>query len=220
MDENNNVRIFDDGKIRSVWNENGYRRLYSVVDVIALLTESRDPRHYWTVLKERLKEGGNETVTECERLKLPVADGKMRYTDVADTERILRLIDHIPSKRAEAFKRWLLKNEKNVIDEQSKRKAKQLFDSGTIERIEVGTTEGLREIHEYLFGGPCPFAGKIRGQYISKRGFEFANALYLHDNIEKIEKMKEDTFDEIVTKYIEMNIAHPFLEGNGRSTRI
>ena len=218
------ISIFDDRQIRSVWDGDGGRWLYSIVDIIAVLTESNNPRHYWTVLKKRLAESGNEngheTVTNCERLKLRAADGKMRETDVADIGQILHLVQFIPSKRAEPFKKWILKNKQNTIDEQSKRKAKQLFDTNAIEEIEAGTTKGLQQIHKCLFGGLYPYAGKIREQNISKGGFKFANAMYLHNNLEKIDRMPETMFEEIAAKYIEMNIAHPFLEGNGRSMRI
>ena len=98
--------------------------------------------------------------------------------------------------------------------------AKQLFDTGSIDKIEVGTVHGLTQIHKYIFGDFFPFAGKIRQQNISKGGFKFANALYLHENLNKIDKMPESSYDEIVSKYIEMNVAHPFMDGNGRSTRI
>lgn len=220
MSDKDTIRIFDDKQIRSVWDEKGNRWLYSVVDIIAVLTGSENPRKYWSVLKTRLKAENNQTATFCSQLKLPAEDGKMRMTDVADTEQILRLVHRIPSKRAEQFKKWISKNEQNTIDEQSKQKAKHLFDTGTIETIEVGTTKGLQQIHKYIFGGLYSFAGKIREQNISKGGFKFANSLYLHQNLKKIEEMKEGAFEEIVEKYVEMNIAHPFMEGNGRSTRI
>ena len=214
------VRIFQDKEVRSVWDEDGQRWLYPVVDIISVLTESGNPSTYWRVMKKRLKDDGNETVTECNALKMMAPDGKMRMTDVADTEHILRIIQLIPSKHAETFRRWISKNERNTIDEQSKQKAKQLFDTGEIDSIEVGTVRGLMQIHKYLFGGLYSFAGKIREQNISKSGFRFANALYLHENLVKIESMPEYDFDDIVSKYAEMNIAHPFMDGNGRSMRI
>nr|WP_315005826.1 Fic family protein [uncultured Capnocytophaga sp.] len=106
------------------------------------------------------------------------------------------------------------------IDAQSLQKAYKLFESGAIDQIEVGTTQGLCEIHRYLFEGLYDFAGKIRLQNISKGGFRFANAMFLHAILPVIDLMPENTFEEIVAKYVEMNIAHPFMEGNGRSTRI
>ena len=106
------------------------------------------------------------------------------------------------------------------IDEKSLQKAFQLFESGDIERMEIGTTKGLQQIHKYIFGGLYDFAGKIRDKNISKGGFRFANALYINEILPKIEQMPENTFEEIIAKYVEMNIAHPFMEGNGRTMRI
>ena len=108
----------------------------------------------------------------------------------------------------------------NEIDKKSLENAKDLFSSGEINKIEIGTIKGLQQIHKYLFDGLYDFAGIIRKENISKGNFRFANTLYLNEALKKIEGMPESTLEEIIAKYVEMNIAHPFLEGNGRSTRI
>lgn len=108
----------------------------------------------------------------------------------------------------------------NDIDKHSLENAKRLFSSNDIQAIEVGTIKGLQQIHKYLFDNLYDFAGIIRKENIAKGNFRFANSLYLEDMLKKIETMPETTLEEIIDKYVEMNIAHPFLEGNGRSTRI
>lgn len=106
------------------------------------------------------------------------------------------------------------------IDKNSLENAYRLFESDDISKFEIGTTKGLIQIHEYLFQGLYDFAGHIRTKNISKGGFRFANALYLKEILVKIEQMPETNFEEIIAKYVEMNIAHPFMEGNGRTMRI
>ncbi len=109
MVKKNFIKLFGNDKIRAVWDEEQEKWYFSVVDVVAVLTESPNPQTYWRVLKKRLKDEGNETVTNCNGLKMPAADGKMRLTDVADTEQLLRIIQSVPSPKAEPFKMWLAK---------------------------------------------------------------------------------------------------------------
>ena len=114
----------------------------------------------------------------------------------------------------------MTENSKQNIDELSLQKAERLFETGDIRKMEVGTAKGLCQIHRYLFDGLYDFAGKVRTLNIAKGGFRFANSLYLDAILPVIEKMPETTFEEIIAKYVEMNVAHPFMEGNGRATRI
>ena len=111
------IQIFGNNKIRSVWEPDQEKWYFAVVDVIAVLTESENPQTYWRVLKKRLKDEGNETVTNCNALKLPAADGKMRLTDVADVQQLLRIIQSVPGKKAEPFKVWLSKVGSEILDE-------------------------------------------------------------------------------------------------------
>ena len=213
------IRFFNDQEVRAAWDYDSNRWLFSVVDVIAVLTDSKNPRNYWKVLKHRLTKAGNELVTNCNQLKLVASDGKRYLTDCLPQDELLRLIESVPSKHASAFARWLITGE-NQIDSKSRDKAYQLWDSTMLQTIEVGTARGLQQIHAFLFGGLYDFAGQIRQKNIAKGGFQFAVSRFLGETLAQIEQMPETTIEEIVDKYVEMNIAHPFMEGNGRSTRI
>ena len=151
--------------------------------------------------------------------KLTSRDGKRYLTDIIDEEGIKQVLLLIRYKNNDALTKWL-KGLMNPLDEQSKEKAYELQESHILDDIEVGTTKGLQQIHAYIFGGLYGFAGKIREKNISKGGFIFANSIYLEETLKQIDNMKEDTLENIIAKYVEMNIAHPFMEGNGRSTRI
>ena len=111
------IKVFHDKKIRTVWDDEQEKWYFSIVDVVAVLTDSVDPAAYWRKLKQRLKKEGNETVTNCHALKMQAADGKMRLTDVADTEQLFRLIQSIPSPKAEPFKLWMAQTAKERLDE-------------------------------------------------------------------------------------------------------
>lgn len=209
------IRFFDDIPVRAVWNEETSKWWFCAVDIAEALTNTKNPRVYWATIKRR----NPQLLAICKQLKLPARDGKTYLTDVIDGNGVNTLIAVIPSKKTAVFMHWL-KTMGTTIDEQSKQKAYSLFEDGVINDIEVGTIKGLRQIHAYIFGGLYDFAGQIRTVNISKGGFLFANALYLDETLKTIEDMPEDTFEKIVRKYVEMNIAHPFREGNGRTTRI
>ena len=117
MVKKNSIKLFGDDKIRAIWDDDQEKWYFSIVDVIAVLTESPNPQTYWRVLKKRLKDEGNETVTNCNSLKMRAADGKMRLTDVADTEQLLRIIQSVPSPKAEPFKMWLAKVGADRLDQ-------------------------------------------------------------------------------------------------------
>ena len=155
----------------------------------------------------------------CRQLKLTAKDGKRYMTDVIDEDGLNLLFAVIPNKKSKVFINWI-KNMGTSVDEQSKRKAYALFENGVINDVEVGTVTGLKQIHAYIFGGLYDFAGQIRKLNISKGGFVFASVGYIDETLKNIENMPETSLEEIVKKYVEMNVAHPFMEGNGRSTRI
>jgi cell filamentation protein len=216
------IRFFDDRKVRAVWDEKNSKWWFSVLDIVAVLLNQNDyakTRNYWKYLKAKLKKENSELVSATTQLKLVASDGKLYLSDMLDYNGIIAMGKQFPSKSANRFIEWFTYSDK-TIDGKSKQKAYNLFESSFIDAIEVGTTKGLQQIHAYLFGGLYDFAGQIRQKNISKGGFQFAAARYLDASLRKIEQMPESSFDEIVDKYVEMNIAHPFMEGNGRSARI
>ena len=153
------------------------------------------------------------------KLKIVAADGKHYNSDALSAEDIVLLAKHYPNNRASKFLDWFTYSD-NTIDGQSRKKAYTLFESGLLNSLEPGSMKCLQQIHAYLFGGLYDFAGQIRNKNISKGGFTFANCLHFPTVIPTIERMPETTLDEIADKYVEMNVVHPFMEGNGRSTRI
>lgn len=158
-------------------------------------------------------------VSVTTQLRLLANDGKRYLSDVLDYDGIIALGKEFPGKRANRFIDWFTFSDES-IDGKSKTKAYALFESSLINSIEVGTSSGLQQIHGYLFGGLYDFAGQIRQKNILKDGFQFAVSHFLGNTLQQITAMPESTLDEIVNKYVEMNIAHPFMEGNGRSTRV
>lgn len=216
------IRFYNDHEVRAVWNEEKSEWFFSVLDIIGVFNKQDDyekNRNYWKYLKAKLKKENSEVVSATTQLKLMAPDGKMRLTDVMDMDGIKSLAVSFPNTGAVAFLEWLT-NGDNSIDGQSRKKAYTLLESNLLDTIEVGTTKGLQQIHAYLFGGLYDFAGQIRTKTISKGGFTFCVAQYLPQQLKVVEGMPESTFNEILDKYVEMNVCHPFMEGNGRSTRI
>ncbi len=216
------IRFYNDREVRAIWDEENAKWWFSVLDVIGALNNQDDyqkNRNYWKYLKTKLKKEGNELVSATNQLKLSARDGKKYKTDVLDSDGVILLAKSVPNNKVTDFLDWFLYSD-NTIDGQSKKKAYTLFESGLLDSIEPGTVKGLQQIHAYLFGGLYDFAGQIRTKTISKGNFTFCLAQYLDNALQLIERMPQNTFDEIVDKYVEMNVAHPFMEGNGRSTRI
>ena len=216
------IRFFADKEVRAVWDDEKAKWWFSVLDIIGVLRGEDDykkNRNYWKFLKTKLKKENSELVSATNQLKLTAADGKKYLTDTFDYDGIIELAKNFPSKQANRFIEWFTYSDE-TIDGKSKSKAYALFDSSLLATIEVGTVKGLQQIHGYLFGGLYDFAGQIRTLNIAKSGFQFAMARYLPETLKQIEEMPESTLEAIVDKYAEMNVAHPFMEGNGRSMRI
>lgn len=216
------IRFFNDREVRAVWDNEQSKWWFSVVDIVGVLNEEPDytkTRNYWKYLKAKLKKENKQLVSATTQLKLTAADGKKYITDMLDSEGIIELSKNFPNNKAMKFLDWFLYSDTS-IDGQSKKKAYSLFESNLINEFEVGTTKGLQQIHAYLFGGLYSFAGQIREKSISKGGYQFVYAQHLNTTLQRIDAMPHSTLDEIILKYTEMNKAHPFMEVNGRSTRI
>lgn len=213
------IRFYKDREVRAVWDEDKSQWYFSIVDIVAAITESPRPRVYWGTVKNRQKEEHSQLYSKCIQLKLTSADGKKYATDCFAQEDIEAVVKTLPAKNTMDFLDWFTYSD-NTIDGQSRKKAYTLWESNLVADKDVGKVKALQQIHAYIFGGLFDFAGKIRTKTIWKDGTLFCRAEYLKQNLEKIEAMPETTFDEIADKYVEMNVAHPFMEGNGRSTRI
>ena len=219
MNQKITIRFYKDSKVRAAWNEEQNKWFFSIVDIVAAITESPRPRVYWGTVKNRQKAQYGELYSKCIQLKLLSADGKRYATDCFAQEDIIEVVKTLPAKNTTAFLDWFTFSD-NSIDGQSRKKAYTFWEGNIINEDEIGSVKALQKIHAYIFGGLYDFAGQIRTKTIWKDGTLFCRAEYLQHNLEQIELMPESTFDEIVDKYVEMNIAHPFMEGNGRSTRI
>jgi cell filamentation protein len=222
MGQKKSIRFFNDRQVRAVWDEDHSKWWFSAIDIVRAINDEEDYqkcRNYWKYLKSKMAKDGVQLVSVTNHFRFEAPDGKQRASDALDAQCVQTLAKHYPANRANAFLDWFTYSD-NTIDGQSKKKAYDLFESGLLDSLEPGTVKCLQQIHSYIFGGLYDFAGQIRTKNISKGGFTFANALHFPTILPAIELMPETTFDEIADKYIEMNVAHPFMEGNGRSTRI
>ena len=216
------IRFFNDREVRAVWDEDRSKWWFSATDIVRAINDEDDyvkAGNYWRWLKKKLNDDGIQLVSITHDFKFRAPDGKQRAADALDAKCVQTLAKNYPNNRARAFLDWFIYSD-NSIDGQSKKKAYSLFESGLLESMKAGTVECLQQIHAYLFGGLYDFAGQIRRKTIWKDGTLFCRAEYLMENLRKIEAMADGTFDEIADKYVEMNVVHPFMEGNGRSTRI
>lgn len=216
------IRFYNNREVRAVWSEEENKWYFSATDIIRAINDEEDyvkAGNYWRWLKKKLAQQGIQLVSGAHEFKFLAPDGKKRKADVLEDKSVQTLAKHYPNNRANEFLDWLTYSD-NSIDGQSRKKAYTLFESNLLDEIPVGTVQGLQQIHAYLFGGLYDFAGQIRQKTIWKDGTLFCRAEYLLENLRQIESMPDTTYDEIMDKYIEMNVAHPFMEGNGRSTRI
>ena len=216
------IRFYKDHKVRAVWDEADNQWWFSVLDIVGAINQQDDHeknRNYWKYLKAKLRKEENELVSATTQLKLTAADGKKYKTDVVSQVDVEKLAKVIPNNQATAFLDWFTYSD-NTIDGRSKKKASTFIESNLVADKDVGTVKALQQIHAYIFGGLYDFAGKIRTKTIAKGNTLFCLAEHLHSFLKTVEAMPENTYYEIVDKYVEMNAAHPFMEGNGRSTRI
>ena len=216
------VRFYRDCAVRTVWDEENAKWWFSAIDIVSAINGEDDYKkagNYWRWLKRKFAAEGIQPVSVTHDFKFEAPDGKRHAADALDDQAIRTLAKHYSANRAADFLDWFTYSD-NTIDGKSRKKAYELFDSGLIDENDAGTVKALQQIHAFLFGGLYDFAGQIRDVNISKGGFTFAAAAYLPQTLAQIEAMPEGTFDEITDKYVEMNVAHPFREGNGRAARI
>ena len=194
MIEKTSIRLYNNKPVRSRFDFETSSWLMCAVDLIAAIVETNNPRIYWYTIKRRRP----ELLAYCKQLKMKASDCKVYSTDCLNEEGINLLLFLIPAKNKQAIQEWL-KGKNNTLDEQSKQRAYELFDSEIINEIEIGTIKGLQQIHSFLFGGLYSFAGKIRDKNISKDNFAFANALYLNDVLDKIANIQTNEDDKPIT---------------------
>lgn len=216
------IRFFNDREVRALWDDENNCWWLSATDIVRAINNEPDyvkAGNYWRWLKRKLLKEGVEVVSGTHKFKFEAPDGKLRVADVINREGVSILAKHYPNNRANEFLDWFTYSD-NTLDGQSRKKAYQLYESGLLQRLKPGSIKCLQQTHAYIFGGLYDFAGQIRTKNISKGGFTFANCMHFPETLLTIERMPETTFDEIIDKYVKMNVAHPPMEGNGRSTRI
>ena len=216
------IRFYKDHQVRAIWDEEHSKWWFSATDIVRAINNEEDyvkAGNYWRWLKKKLYKEGVQLVSVTHEFKFQAPDGKQRAADALDADCVQTLAQHYPNNRAHDFLNWFTYSE-NSIDGQSRKKAYTLWESDLVSDKNVGKVKSLQQIHAYLFGGLYDFAGQIRTKTIAKGNTLFCLAEHLHSYLKTVEAMPESTFDEIVDKYVEMNMVHPFMEGNGRSTRI
>ena len=216
------IRFFNDREVRAIWDDENSKWWFSAIDIIRAINNEDDyvkSSNYWRWLKKRLGTENIQLVSVTHEFKFESPDGKKRKADALDYDAVQTLAKNYPNNNAAKFLDWFNYSD-NTIDGQSKKKAYTFLQSNLVKDEDVGTIKALQQIHAYIFGGLYDFAGKIRTKTISKGDFTFCVAQFLPEALQQIEKMSENSFEEIVDKYVEMNVAHPFREGNGRTTRI
>lgn len=216
------IRFFDDWKVRAVWDSEQAKWWFLVLDIVGALQGEADEeknRHHWKYLRAQLRRENNQLGSLTTQLKFVHIDGKRRIANVMDYDGVIAFVRSFPSEEAERFIHWFTHVD-GTLDPKSKVRAYDLYQSTRLAAFEVGTLNGLLQIHAYLFGGLYDFAGQVRTVNISKGGFQFAPVRHLPESLQHVEALPDNSFDEIVTKYVELNATHPFRDGNGRSMRI
>lgn len=209
------IKILNGKKVRIVWSESSSTFLYSATDLVLAFTSSKNPRIYWNAIKRRHP----EIKRYCFLAKLRAADNKLYNSDLLNYEGINELVFILKHPNRKFLISWL-KGENGSIDEQAIKRAQDLYDINILNTDEIGTFLGLRKIHAYLFDGLYPNVGKVRNKNVPKGNIEFANYTFLKQILIHIDNMSSGNFNEIVEKYVEMNIAHPFLDGCEQSMRL
>ena len=209
------IRFFNDKILRAVYDEVDNKWYSSCIDLVFILTETKNSNVYWSALKSRYPKIKNY----IKQFRLRSEDDKYYLTDCIDEKGIKEILKIIKSSKHQEVEKWL-DGSSSPLDQQSKQKAYELWNSSILNDIEIGTVKSLQQIHAHIFGGLYDFAGQIRKKDIAKDGYLFATVRYLTQTLIEIENMPESTYEQIINKYVEMSVAHPFMEGNGRSTRI